>query len=332
MELITVNNYNQEPPFVIDDEPAKEPRKINQQFIQSNTDEIDLEHLKRDCIIPNFSRDNETTIAHQEFIGVVQEAVYNLFPNEQITNPDIRISHQIKGRIPDAIGKPAKDLQDFEKTIYYERMAFTINLPTIRNVVNGNELSLSVGGVRAYNQENLYSKKTMEKFKVFIGFQNSVCTNLCINTDGFKSEIRASNPFQLKEKILELFQGYNMNQHLQQLHTLGDYELTESQFAHFIGRARLYHYLPKKLKSTIPLMEFSDSQISTVAKSYFDDDNFSSSSNESINLWNLYNLFTGATKSSYIDTFLERTVNAHQLTKGFMNALNGDEKYKWFLG
>ena len=34
----------------------------------------------------------------------------------------------------------------------------------------------------------LYSKKTVEKFKVFIGFKNLVCCNLCVSTDGFKSE------------------------------------------------------------------------------------------------------------------------------------------------
>lgn len=328
MELIQVNNQNNNNvPLIIENQ-----RTINQQFIQANTDEVNLKDLKEKCIIPNFSKDNETTISHQEFIEVVQEAIYSLFPNETLQEPDIKVSHQIKGRIPEAIGKPAKELQEFEKTMYYERMAFTINLPTIRNTINNNDLSLSVGGVRAYNQENLYSKKTMEKFKVFIGFENAVCTNLCINTDGFKSEVRASSPLQLKDEIKELFQSYNADLHLQEMHSFGDYELPERQFAQFIGRARLYHYLPKNVKSQIPILELNDSQISAVAKSYFDDEHFSSYGNSSINLWNLYNLFTGATKSSYIDTFLERTVNAHQLTKGFKNALEGDTTYQWFLG
>lgn len=327
MELIQVNNQNNVVPFVVDNQ-----RTINQQFIQANTDEVELIHLKEKCIIPNFSKDNETTISHQEFIEVVQEAVYSLFPNETLQAPDIKVSHQIKGRIPEAIGKPAKELQEFEKTMYYERMAFTVNVPTIRNTINNNDLCLSVGGVRAYNQENLYSKKTMEKFKVFIGFQNSVCTNLCINTDGFKSEVRASSPEQLKEEIKLLFQSFNAEKHLQEMHSFGDYELPERQFAQFIGRARLYQYLPKQMKSNLPILELNDSQISAVAKSFYDDENFSSYGNSSINLWNLYNLFTGATKSSYIDTFLERTVNAHQLTKGFRDALEGDNTYQWFLG
>ncbi|MBL7704915.1 MAG: DUF3871 family protein [Taibaiella sp.] len=322
--------------YIIDSTREKGSKRnegvANEVFIQANTQDVDLIQLKEQCIIPNFSKDNETTISHQEFIEVVQESIAALFPNESIQEPDIKVSHQIKGRIPEAIGKPAKELQEFEKTMYYERMAFTINLPTIKNTINNNDLSLSVGGVRAYNQENLYSKKTMEKFKVFIGFSNSVCTNLCINTDGYKAELRASSPQQLKSEILALFQSYKPQEHLTALHNLGDYDLPESKFVQFIGRARLYQYLPKQLKQQLPVLELNDGQISAVAKAYYEDENFSSFGNSSINLWNLYNLFTGSVKSSYIDTFLDRTVNAHQLASGFKRALEGDATYQWFLG
>lgn len=50
-------------------------------------------------------------------------------------------------------------------------MMFCIEVPTIHETVEGNKLTLSIGGVRAYNHMNLYSKKTVEKFKVFIGFK-----------------------------------------------------------------------------------------------------------------------------------------------------------------
>lgn len=59
-------------------------------------------------------------------------------------------------------------------------MAFIIKVFSITDVVNGNELSLTIGGVRSYNLENLYNKKSLEKFKFFIGFQNQVCMKLCV--------------------------------------------------------------------------------------------------------------------------------------------------------
>ncbi len=48
---------------------------------------------------------------------------------------------------------------------------FCIEIPTIYETVEGNKLTLSVGGVRAYNHMNLYSKKTVEKFKGFYRIQ-----------------------------------------------------------------------------------------------------------------------------------------------------------------
>ena len=43
------------------------------------------------------------------------------------------------------------------------------------------------------------------------------------------------------------------------------------------------------------------------------DENFSRGDNPEIDLWRVYNLFTGANKSSYIDTFLDRSLNATEL-------------------
>jgi len=171
-------------------------------FIEANTQAISLRELKNDCIIPVFSKDNEKTIAHTEFIEIAQNCIANIFQRHVIAVPEIRVSHQIKGRIPEAIYKPAKDLLNHEKTQYFERMAFVIRIPSIVETINGNQLALIAGGVRAYNNENLYSKKSIEKFKFFIGFQNLVCCNLCISTDGFADEMRVSDCKNLEEKIM----------------------------------------------------------------------------------------------------------------------------------
>src|SRR6056297_1284032 len=137
-----------------------EEESSSNQFLQANTKPVSMDHLSQDCIIPVFAKDNESTIAHNQFIEVVQEAVQNAFSQETVLSPAIRVSHPIKGRTPDAIGKPVNMLTEDEKTVYYERMAFIIEIPSIRDTISGNELSLTVGGVRAYNQENLYSKRT----------------------------------------------------------------------------------------------------------------------------------------------------------------------------
>ena len=300
-------------------------------FILANTEEVTLQHLKHDCIIPVFSKDNEKTIAHQEFIEIVLNAVSKVFPHHSISAPEIRVSHQIKGRIPEAIHKNVKDLLDHEKTIYYERMAFIIKIPSITDRINGNEVSLTVGGVRSYNLENLYNKKTFEKFKIFVGFQNKVCCNLCVSTDGFLDDLRVGNYSELQSKSIELLQNYNAELHLMEMKELTQDYLSEHQFAQLIGKSRLYQHLPKLEKQKIPLLNFNDSHINTMAKDYYEDKNFCRLEDGRINLWDVYNLFTQANKSSYIDTFLDRNLNAFEFSKGIQKTLSGNSDYHWFL-
>ncbi|WP_412985612.1 DUF3871 family protein [Pontimicrobium sp. IMCC45349] len=343
MEIVSVTELNKQrngiinilegKPEVVHNLQIPSENKVYQQnpFIEANTKEVSLSSLKNDCIIPVFSKDNEKTLAHQEFIEIAQDCVGKVFSHHTIEVPEIRVSHQIKGRTADAIYKPVKELLDHEKTQYFERMAFIIRIPSITENINGNNVALTVGGVRAYNQENLYNRKTYEKFKFFVGFQNMVCCNLCISTDGYQDEMRVGNYSELQTKIMDLIEDYNPQSHLQGMIQLSKQNLTEQQFAQLIGRARLYHYLPKKEKSQIPELLLNDGQISTVAKDYYLDDSFCRNDKGDINLWNVYNLFTGANKSSYIDSFLSRNVNAFEFTNGLKNTLNGDSNHAWFL-
>ena len=301
-------------------------------FIEANTKEVTIEHLKEDCIVPVFSKDNEITISHPNFIEAVWEAANRVFPSESIELPEIRVSHIIKGRTPEAIYKPVKDLLEEDKTIYYERMMFCFEIPTIHEDIAGNRLNLTIGGVRSYNHENLYSKKGMEKFKLFIGFKNLVCCNMCVSTDGFKSELKVMDVHSLFNAAIQLFQDYNVAKHLHYMGAFKDSYMTEHQFAQFLGKCRLYQYLPNEQKRILPQMLMTDTQIGIVAKSFYHDDNFSLPDNQrEISMWNVYNLLTGANKTSYIDNFLDRSYNATQLADGLNKALYGDNEYSWFI-
>ncbi|WP_281227594.1 DUF3871 family protein [Flavobacterium aquiphilum] len=299
-------------------------------FIEANTVQVDLEHLKSECIIPVFAKDNESTISHSEFIESTKEVVEEILDYKGILKPEIRVSHQIKGRIPSAVGKPAKDLLEQEKTLYYERMAFVIEIPEISEVINGNQLNLSIGGVRSYNQENLFSKKSIEKFKVFIGFQNTVCTNLCISTDGLKHDIRVASVSELKAKIYELINSYDKKRHLEQMNEMSSFSINDTEFAHLIGKMKLYSFLDKEAKSNLFPLNINDNQINSIIKDYHLDPNFARFENGNIDFWRLYNLFTEANKSTYIDTNFEKNVNAYEFINYLTNFIKND-KNNWFL-
>ena len=311
-------------------EPIVETFDVPNHFIEANTVEVTVEHLANDCVTPVFAKDNELTINHVSFIHTVEDAAKDFFRGEVVNNAQVRASHIIKGRVPSAIHKPANQLLETDKTIYYERCAFSIDVPTIYQDINGNRLYLSIVGVRAYNQQNLYSKKVPELFRVAIGFKNSVCCNMCVFTDGYKGELRVSSTRELYRQVLELFQNFNPAKQIHLMQQLCNSSLTEHQFCQIIGRMRLYQSLPTRLQRGIPQLLITDTQINNVAKSYITDENFSSYGTD-INMWKFYNLLTGANKSSYIDMFLDRSVNATEIALGINAALHGEERYKWFI-
>jgi hypothetical protein len=323
MELVNVQNS------IVPDE-AKVVETSDNRFILANTLPIPYADLKHKCIIPVFSKDNESTISHSEFIDIVGQTADKFFSAENILHPAIRISHPIKGRIPEAMGKPVDQLLEHEKTLFYERMAFIYEIPGITSVVSGNKLSLCIGGIRAYNHENLYGRKTEEHFKVFIGFKNHVCINLCVSTDGFLEDMRVTTVQEIFNRVFHLFTKFDAEKQINALEALSEHSLSEHQFAQLIGRARLYNYLPQKQKKDIDKLPLSDTQISIVAKDYYQDKSFCRSEDGNIDMWKVYNLFTSATKSSYIDTFLDRTTGSFIFITELINHLRSSKK-SWYL-
>jgi len=300
-------------------------------FIEANTIGSTLSEVKHSHIIPVFIKDNEPVISHCEFIETTLGVAMDIFRGEGILKPNVRLSHPIKGRIPEAKNKPAIELLDHERTIYYERMAFVIEIPTIYTDIGGNRLNLTIGGVKAYNLDNLYNKSGADQhFKIFIGFKNTVCTNLCVATDGYKGDLKVKNVDMLRSSVRQMLQNFNAVQISQQFNELSEYNLTEQQFAQLIGRCRMYRYLPENLQKEIPELMFGESQLNTICHDYYRDKSFSRSEDGNLNLWRLYNLFTGANKSSYIDTFLDRSVNAFDLVNVLKDAVKNKDAC-WYL-
>ena len=153
---------------------------------------------------------------------------------------------------------------------------------------------------------------------------------MCVWTDGYMNNISVKNVGQLKVLMQTLFQSYNSNHHLYHLQKLSEFQLTDQQFALLMGRCRLYQHLPSAIKNTIPPLLFGESQLSAIAKDYYRNESFCRNEQGNINLWKLYNLFTGSNKSSYIENFLERGVNAYHFSEQLRRALE-NKADSWFL-
>ncbi|HUP11152.1 MAG TPA: DUF3871 family protein, partial [Niastella sp.] len=138
------------------------------------------------------------------------------------------------------------------------------------------------------------------------------------------------NVEQLRFAIYQLVRAFDAITQLQQMEALRQYSLTEQQFAHLIGRCKMYQHLPSSLKEGIPELSFGDSQINSICKDYYKDSSFCRTEGGEISLWKLYNQFTSANKASYIDTFMDRAVNASVFTHQLAYALK-QKSNNWFL-
>lgn len=192
-------------------------------------------------------------------------------------------------------------------------------------------ITFHFGGVRAYNEQNLGTRKTVEKFKIFIGFKNMVCCNLCVSSDGYVGNLKAMETNGIFMSASELFRKYDMDSHLRKMQMYQNYNVSESQFAQFIGKCRLYQYLPNADKRMIPELMMTDTQIGLVAQAYYRDADFGRGDSRNVSMWQVFNMLTGSNKSSYIDNFLDRACNATAITEGLCKALCGDSEYGWFL-
>lgn len=300
-------------------------------FIESNTQAITLEELTTKNIIPTFS-DNSLTISHQNFIGAVTKVAEQIFG--EMTVPELRVSHPIIGRIPSAQHKKASELTDEEKTVFYQRMAFCTHVKNLTKTINGQTVHLCIGGVRAYNEDKLYTRASAMKFKIFVGWQVRVCSNLCLTCDGFSGTIECMTEADIMQKSLELFSSFNPNKEntLRLLENLYSTTISEELFCKIIGRMRLYQNLPIEEQKKLPLLTIGDQAVNAMVKNYVTNQNFGKNTGE-VTCWNLLQFANEAIKSSYIDKWLERNQNCTDFAIGIQKAINGEdtEGYSWFL-
>jgi hypothetical protein len=300
-------------------------------FLEANTDAITIEELVSKCVVPTWGN-QELTISHQNFIATVHDAAKTFYHGETINQPDIRVSHIVRGRVPSALGKKASELLESEKTQFYQRLAFAFTIPTIYETIMGERLELCIGGVRNYSDLNLYrASRGVEKFSVFVGWRVTICSNQVLTGDGTLIQVEVTSIQDLYQRVMELFYRFDPAKEIHLLQTLSGTRLTETQFAQIIGRCRLYQALPANYGYAVPKLLITDSQINNVCRGFYNNPNFGVRDRE-ISMFDFHNLLTEANKSSYIDSYLQRAVNATEVAVGINNALHGDSTYSWFLG
>lgn len=303
-------------------------------FIEGPSSEISMEELVYRNIIPTFS-DNSLTISHQKFIETTRKAAEVIFGSGNITGAETRCSHPIIGRIPSAQHKKASELLEEEKTIFYQRLAWIAQVCNFTSSINGQSVSLTIGGTRSYHEDKLYARQNPQHFRIFIGFRVRVCSNMMLTTDGVSDNLLCMTEADIFQKAFELFNRFNevKESTLYNLEALHNTWLSQEQFCKIIGRLRLYQALPNTQQKALPQILLGDSVVNAATKEHIKNPQFGMGSGDgSISCWQLMNLLNEAVKNSYPELWIERNANCTTFASGIANALNGnDDSYSWFL-
>ena len=306
----------------------------NSHFIESNTSAITLEKLRRICIVPSF-KDSSLTISHQEFAENVLGAAMDYFNGETFGELECRVSHPISGRNPNALRTPANLLTEADKTLFFQRFCFCFELTSMTKTIDGQPICLTIGGVRAYNEQNLYANKSPEKLKIFIGWRVCVCSNLMLSCDGLQDRLEVMSELDIYKATLDLFTAFDPIDNFNMLENLVNTRLSTQEFCNFIGRMRLYQALPAKTRQELELPEIllGDSQINAATRQFVSNKNFGINGADSISCYQLLQCLNESSKSSYIDTFLSKNKNCVDIATGIQKAIEGrdNENYSWFL-
>src|SRR4051794_31043725 len=89
-------------PFALTVAVNNTPAAPSKPFIEANTIESSLAEIRQRHIIPVFSKDNEQLISQVDFIETAEEVTGDVFRAERILSPNVRLSHPIMGRVPEA--------------------------------------------------------------------------------------------------------------------------------------------------------------------------------------------------------------------------------------
>ena len=313
---------------------AEEQSEKHPNFIESNTQGITFEELTEKNVIPTFA-DGTLTLSSGSIIKATMRAAEEVYG--ELTIPEIRVSHRIQGRTPEAMNKPTSELQDEDITTFYQRMAFLCRVQGITRIINGQEVHLCIGATRSYSEDKLFGRPTPSKMRLFVGWFVKVCTNGCLTCDGNSGTIECMTEADVYEKALALFKSFDPEKEntLEMLENLGTTRISESDFCKIIGRLRLYQALPSSEQSVLPKVILGDQAVNKMVQGYVSNPNFGLKDGaDSISLWELLQLANEAVKQgAYIDQWLERNQNCTDFVLGIQRAILGidQEGYDWFL-
>lgn len=301
-------------------------------FIEGPSQAVSLVELTQESILPSYA-DGEIVIPPGQIIQAIILAAHDAMPDDRFAEPEIRASHLVQGRIGSAIYKRKEDLLESDKTKYWERMCFCVEVVSRRSTILQEPVSLTFGACRSLQNLNFHGRKGVEPVSIYIANRCRICSNLLISLeDGLKDCVLCSGPEDIYTAAYQLFSQFNADENAETLSGLGRTSISASAFAHVIGKLRVYSCLSTADKKKLPFnIEIGDSQAFEATRQFVNG-HFGLNGRDSIDLFQALNIFNTGVKNSYIHNFLTKNANCTSLVMGLQRSIEGtNHDYDWLL-
>lgn len=157
---------------------------------------------------------------------------------------------------------------------------------------------------------------------------------MMLTCDGLTDKIECMTEADIYQHALELFKNFNEARAIDALRHLSDTTMTTEQFCQFIGRCRLYMALSESQRKALelPKILLGDTQLNAATRGFVNNTNFGLNGEDAITCWQLLQLLNESVKTSYIDTWADRNLNATSIALGVQRTIRGDgNDFSWFL-
>ncbi len=293
-------------------------------YFRSGTREVTPVELFENDLPSDPKKAERLGLSHGKIVDCVLQTA-----KEAYEDPDCRVK-SIRGRMYTEV---PPDRPDSVRDSYFDTIAFLIEIPSVIQQIGDHQVTLSLGGLRAYPglHQPLQFVRRDGLFQLLIGYNVYVCTNLCYHTEGVQLEVHANTEEELRMEVRKLIQSFNIQKPLAEYRNWQQSRLSSSGIDELFRNLRnRASQEPRKKKSTRGQdgvridalnarrlgLPFDLNQVARARHGLRKDPHFRRDTDGSITLWNLYNLFTESLKDAQPDRFLRDHEQVYRFMQG----------------
>jgi hypothetical protein len=263
----------------------------------ANAKEVSVQELFN-CLVPKNERTNQHIVSQAELATITKDTLSNEYNIGDAT---------IVGSHFHSMGNATKE----DVGGWYDRLVCIYDLDVVQEI-SDSQLRLTAGFAIDYKSQSKLAnnKKNEQVVTMFMGFQNNVCMNMCISSEGISHQLIFSSPSEFAALMKNNVQSYTiqMKRQIELLRSMEGKSMPVNKFEEMLGRELIKSRMGNAQANK--LTPLNSTQWMDVASLTITDRRYRiNPEDKSVSAWQAYNLMTEAAKNSQLDSVVSTLSN-----------------------